>query len=122
MTMAHLYHPVTQADYFGSPLADSAGIRNMNALAEMGERAVFRGPRPRLYYGRVILDPTRVGHDAGLVSEEVIYPLTRLMGSTVTVALDIGAEAPGGIPETLVRMLTESGQKLKFVTQGFVRD
>lgn len=121
MIAARRYHQVASTAIFSSVPKISQGVRSIDDLAHISGRPVPVGPRPRLYYGRVVLDPTRVGHDAGLVSGEVIFPLTQLTGSTVTVALDIGAEVPDGIPGWLVRMVTENSHKLKFTTQGFVQ-
>ena len=98
MIGARLYPQAANAALFGSVPTTSEDTRSMNDLAQISGRPVPLGPRPRLYYGRVMLDPTRVGHDAGLVSGELIYPLTQLVGSMVTVALDIAAEVPGGVP------------------------
>ena len=122
MTTSHLCQSTARPMLFGSPPMISADARNMNDLAQMGKRPMLPSPRLRLYYGRAILDPTRVGHDAGLVSGEVIYPLTQLTGSLVTVVLDIVAEVPDGIPGNLVRAITENGRKLKFADLGFAQE
>jgi hypothetical protein len=41
------------------------------------------------------------------------------MGSTVKVTLEIEAEIQTGIPENVVRTVTENSRTLKFTTQGF---
>ena len=76
-------------------------------------------PRPRRYHGTVRLDPTHVGRDAGRIADEVIAHLEGLVGSTVTVTLDIEAEIPAGAPDQVVRVVTENGRTLKFSSQGF---
>ena len=35
------------------------------------------------------------------------------------VTLEIEAEIPGGVPENVVRTVTENGRTLKFTSQGF---
>ena len=45
------------------------------------------------------LDPTRVGRDAGRIADEVNAHLEGLVGSTVTVTLEIEANIPAGAPE-----------------------
>ncbi len=75
--------------------------------------------RSHVYRGRVMLDPLRVGHDAGLVSGEIIFPLSQLGTSSVTVILEIRAEVPGGIPDNVIRAMTETGRKLNFTNQNF---
>ena len=41
------------------------------------------------------------------------------MGANVKVTLDIEAEVPGGVPDNVVRIVTENGRTLKFTTHGF---
>lgn len=74
------------------------------------------------YHGTVNLDPTRVGRDAGRIAEEVIAHLNGLVGSTVTVTLEIQAEIPSGAPDHVVRTVTENGRTLKFTSQGFEKE
>jgi hypothetical protein len=47
------------------------------------------GPRAERYHGTVILDPARVGRDAGRIAEEVVTHLAGLVGSSVRVTLEI---------------------------------
>lgn len=77
---------------------------------------------PTRYYGIVKLEPARVGRDAGKVAEEVISHLQGLVGSAVTVTLEIQATVPGGVPDNVVRIVTENGRTLKFDSQGFEKD
>ncbi len=65
------------------------------------------------------LDPTRSGRDAGRIADEVITHLSGLVGAQVTVTLEIQAEVPGGVPENVVRTVTENARTLKFDSQGF---
>jgi predicted AAA+ superfamily ATPase len=74
---------------------------------------------PRRFHGTVKLDPKRVGRDAGRIADEVIAHLEGLVGSEVTVILEIDAKIPDGAPENLVRIVTENGRTLKFTSQGF---
>jgi hypothetical protein len=74
---------------------------------------------PKRFQGSVELDPTRVGRDAGRIADEVISHLAGLVGTTVTVTLDIAAEIPSGAPDHVVRTITENSRTLKFKTQGF---
>jgi predicted AAA+ superfamily ATPase len=81
------------------------------------------GPlKPRRYYGTVTLDASRVGRDAGKIADEVIAHLVGLVGSTVTVTLEIEALIPNGAPDTLVRTVTENSRTLKFKTHGFEQE
>ena len=76
-------------------------------------------PAPKRFHGSVTLDPTRVGRDAGRIADEVISHLVGLVGSDVTVTLEIEAEIPTGAPDNVVRTVTENSRTLKFTTQGF---
>jgi predicted AAA+ superfamily ATPase len=78
-------------------------------------------PRPlvlRRFHGSVELDPARTGRDAGRIAEEVVQHLTTLKGATVGVTLEIRAEA-SGIPDNVVRTVTENCRTLKFTNHGF---
>jgi predicted AAA+ superfamily ATPase len=75
--------------------------------------------KPRRFHGTVELDPQRVGRDAGKIAEEVIAHLTSLVGADVTVRLDIEATTPSGVPDNVVRVVTENCRTLKFTSQGF---
>jgi len=74
------------------------------------------------FYGSANLDPTRVGRDAGRIAEEVIAHLSGLVGARVNVTLEISAEVPAGIPDQVVRIVTENGRTLKFTNQGFEKE
>jgi len=73
----------------------------------------------RRFHGTVSLDPTRVGRDASRIADEVIAHLAGLAGVEVEVTLEISARVQGGIPEKVVRIVTENGRTLKFSSQGF---
>ena len=77
---------------------------------------------PRRFHGTIDLDATRVGRDAGKVAEEVIAHLSGLVGAKVTVTLEISAEIPAGVPDTVVRIVTENSRTLKFTSQGFEKE
>ena len=70
--------------------------------------------RPRPFHGSVVLDPTRVGRDAGRIADEVIAHLAGLVGSSVKVTIEIEAEIAAGAPEQVVRTVTENSRTLKF--------
>jgi len=76
-------------------------------------------PKPRRFHGSVQLDPMRVGRDAGKIAEEVIQHLAGLPNSAVDITLEICAETSGGVPDNIVRTVTENCRTLKFKTHGF---
>ena len=74
---------------------------------------------PKRFHGSVTLDPTSVGRDASRISDEIVSHLTGLMGSTVTVTMEIEAEIPSGTPDQVVQTVTENCRTLKFTNLGF---
>jgi predicted AAA+ superfamily ATPase len=84
------------------------------------------GPKPPVapiratrFHGTVALEPTRVGRDAGRIADEVVSHLAGLVGAHVTVTLEIDANVPTGVPDHVVRTVTENARTLKFKSQGF---
>ncbi len=79
--------------------------------------------QPKRFHGTVQLDPTRAARDAGRIAEEVVSHLAGLVGANVTVTLEIGALIPEGVPDNVVRIVTENARTLKFEPgSGFERD
>jgi hypothetical protein len=80
-------------------------------------------PKPKRYHGTVALDPARVGRDASRIADEVITHLVGLVGSNVKITLEIDADIPAGIPDNVVRTVTENSRTLKFGSNsGFERE
>jgi predicted AAA+ superfamily ATPase len=77
---------------------------------------------PRRFHATVLLDPTRIGRDAGRVAEEVVQHLAALVGSNLEVTLEIRADVPDGVPEPIVRIVTENCRALKFKSHGFEKE
>ena len=51
--------------------------------------------------------------------DEVIAHLAGLIGSSVKVTVEIEVKVPAGVPENVVRIVTENSRALKFNSQGF---
>ena len=77
------------------------------------------GARLTRFHGTVVLDPERVGRDAGRVAEEVIAHLTGILGAQVEVVLEIEARIPQGVSDPTVRTVTENARTLRFRSHGF---
>jgi len=77
---------------------------------------------PHRFHGSVELDPTRLTRDAAKVAEEVLQHITGLVGSDVTVTLEIQADVKAGIPDSTVRTVTENCRTLRFKTHGFEQE
>lgn len=74
------------------------------------------------FYGTVKIDALRLSRDAGRLSDEVIQHLTGLLGSEVEVTLEIQAHCPDGIPDDVIRTVTENCNTLRFAQHGFEED
>ncbi|MFQ3632475.1 MAG: AAA+ family ATPase, partial [Roseiflexus sp.] len=74
---------------------------------------------PRRFHGSVDLDSVRAGAEVGKIVQEVIAHLTSLPGARVRVTLEVQADVPNGVPEKVVRIVTENCRTLKFSSHGF---
>jgi hypothetical protein len=59
------------------------------------------------------LDPTRIGRDVRDLAENIINHLVNADGSEVTVSLEVTAEAPKGLSQEVVRVVTENCKALR---------
>jgi hypothetical protein len=75
--------------------------------------------RPKRFYGTVRLDPLKLSSGAGRVGEEVVAHLDGLVGSDVEVTLEVRARVDEGVPDYVVRIVTENARALKFDSAGF---
>lgn len=87
--------------------------------AGAGAPAPAKPSTPTRFHGAVELDATRIDRDAGRTAEEVIQHLAGLLDAKVKVTLEIEAEVPEGVPDNVVRTVTENCRTLKFKTHGF---
>jgi hypothetical protein len=82
-----------------------------------------QSPKPKRFHGTVVLDSARVGRDASRIADEVITHLVGLVGSNVKITLDIDADIPAGVPDNVVRTVTENSRTLKFgSSSGFEKE
>ncbi|MDJ1180775.1 Swt1 family HEPN domain-containing protein [Roseofilum sp. BLCC_M91] len=73
----------------------------------------------RRFYGNVDIDAMRINRDAPAIANEVIQHLTALNGAKIKITLEIEAEIPDGVPDDVVRTVTENCRTLKFNSQSF---
>jgi hypothetical protein len=112
--------PVRPPDTGTQPQPTNGG--NGRATATLEPHASPKSPLPKRYHGSVSLDPNRVGRDAGRIADEVISHLVGQVGADVRVTLEIQATMPSGVPDNVVRIVTENGRTLKFTSHGFEQD
>ncbi len=96
-----------------------AGVLPGMGTTAAGGKVVIEVAKPKRFHGSVELEPTRVGRDASRIAEEVIAHLSALVGGYVKVTLEIEATIPQGVPDNVVRTVTENSRTLKFISQGF---
>ena len=75
--------------------------------------------KPKRFYGTVNLDSIRAARDAQQVIEEVVQHLTSLSDANVELTMEIQATFSDGVPDDVVRTVTENCQTLRFTTQEF---
>jgi predicted AAA+ superfamily ATPase len=113
-----------RAEKAGAPTTDSPGVvPTSGAPTNGGVGATEAGPpvqkRPTRFHGSVQLDPQRVASGATSIHQEIIQHLVGLVGSDVKVTLEIEASIPDGVPEHVVRTVSENARVLKFGYQEF---
>lgn len=109
-----------QAGTTGGPPGEPSGRGVPTGAAGDGGTSGPAAPRPlRRFYGTVSLNAMRASRDAGEIANEIIAHLVGVVGSEVTVTLEIEARLPDGASDHLVRTVTENCRTLKFNSQGF---
>ncbi|MBW4585892.1 hypothetical protein G7B40_004750 [Aetokthonos hydrillicola Thurmond2011] len=61
----------------------------------------------------------RVTRDAGLVVNEVLQHLASLVDADVKVTLEVQVQLPNGVPDHVIRTVSENCRTLKFKTHNF---
>jgi hypothetical protein len=73
----------------------------------------------RKFHAEVTIDGTRLSRDVDQIAAAVVQHLSGLVGSKVTVCLEIDADIPSGAGDSVVRTVTENCRTLKFENFGF---
>ena len=102
--------------------ASPSGTPAVGQGSEQGTERPAPPAKPTRFYGSVKLDPARLNRDAAQVSTEVLQHLTSLLNADVEVTLEIQARIAEGIPDNVVRTVSENCKTLKFKNQGFEQD
>jgi hypothetical protein len=77
---------------------------------------------PTHFFGSVKVDSARISRDVGTIANEIIQHLASLPNSEVDVTVEIQARVPGGVPDNVVRTVSENCRTLKFKSQSFERE
>jgi len=97
----------------------TATSTTQSPLSSSGESTVVPAAQLRRFHATVDLNPTRIAREAGDISEAIIQHLASLVDAKVTVTLEIQAAAPNGVPENVVRTVSENARTLKFIAATF---
>jgi hypothetical protein len=62
----------------------------------------------RRFYASTALDPMRMSRDASRIADEIVKHLAGLVDAKVEVRLELRAESTSGVPENVVRTVTEN--------------
>ena len=65
------------------------------------------------FHATATLDSVRLGRDAGQIAEAIIQHLSTLPGAQVEITLEIQARLPEGVPDHVLRTVTENANFLK---------
>jgi hypothetical protein len=104
----------------GSPSAGAGGV------ASAGAGTGTSTPPPvevvRRFHGVADLDPLRVNKEVGDIVEHVLQHLAGLPNADIEVTLEIQADVAEGVPDNVVRTVTENARTLKFRDHGFEKE
>ena len=93
-----------------------------NGTGAGGASLQLKTNKVRHFYGSVQVDPVRLTRDAGQIATEVLQHLVSLVGADVQVTIELQAQVPEGVPEHVVRTITENCRVLKFESYEFEQD
>lgn len=99
-----------------TPNAPEASLSSVSA---QDNGAAASKKQLRRFHATAKLNPTRIARDAGDISEAIIQHLAALVDADVTVTLEIQAAVPNGVPENVVRTVSENALTLKFIAADF---
>lgn len=75
--------------------------------------------KPKRFYASVTLNPGILGREAGRIGDEILSHLVSLPGAKAEVSFEIEIRIPDGVPDNVVRTVTENCKTLKFDSQAF---
>jgi len=89
------------------------------AKASRGINSLTNSVLPRRFHASTKLNASRLASSAGQVGDEIVQHLNALGGADVEVTIEVHASVPNGIPENVVRTVSENAKTLKFDSWGF---
>ena len=106
------------ADNLGAAPSAPAAIDGAGAQPSI-EAAQIAQPKNTHFYMSASLDTTRIGRDVQRLVEEVISHLTSAENAQVEISLELSVKAPEGLPQQIVRTVSENCRTLRVESFGF---
>jgi predicted AAA+ superfamily ATPase len=75
--------------------------------------------RPRRFYAKITLDPTRPTPMVSQIAQSILSELDRVRGTTITLTLDIDAENPAGFTEDVETHVRDNATSLRITDLSF---
>ena len=101
-----------------SSSATSTESRTEETLGDEGDQTTG----PKYFRGAVVLNPTRLSRDFGVVLQEVVTQLATPENTAVMVTVEVSAKNPDGFPDATVRNVTENARELGFEAGSGFKD
>jgi hypothetical protein len=70
-------------------------------------------PRPKRFFGSILLDPDKAGLQVAKIAEEILFELGRPKGAQLRLTLEIEGSATDGYPEDIVDVVRSNIRDLK---------
>jgi hypothetical protein len=116
---AQLANQAQQKAPLGSNNTGETGTRQPPIAGQQsaGGTAATR-PRPRRFYAKVTLDPNRPTPQVSNIAQSILSELDRVRGTTITLTLDIDAEAADGFPDDVESVVRDNATSLRITDYG----
>ena len=105
----------SQSDELGEEPSSYSTTSSPTTQTELEEET----PSPRRFHATARLNAQRIGVEASQIADEVVAHLAGLIGTDVTVTLEIEATLAPGLPEHVQRTVTENSVTLGFDSHAF---
>jgi hypothetical protein len=102
--------------------ADGVAPEITGQSAVMGQQpadAPVAKARPRRFYAKITLDPNRPTPQVSNIAQSILSELDRALGATITLTLDIDAEAPDGFSDDVEAVVRDNAASLRITDFGF---
>lgn len=75
--------------------------------------------RPKRFFRSASVNPQRLARDVSAIAKELVTQLTALPGAEAKIRSDVSIRVPGGVPDPVVRTVSENAKTLKVSSADF---